>query len=67
MDKRFDELQNRLIDALEAAHQGVWDQSLVTDETYYSPVWWRMRGYEPDAALDNSLEGWCTLMTVPKC
>jgi diguanylate cyclase len=58
MDERFDELQNRLIDALEAAHQGVWDQSLVTDETYYSPVWYRMRGYEPYAALDNTLEGW---------
>jgi diguanylate cyclase len=50
--------QVRLIRALEAAHQGVWDQSLITDEAYYSPIWWRMRGYEPDAALDNSLEGW---------
>jgi diguanylate cyclase len=67
MDKRFDELQNRLIDALEAAHQGVWDQSLVTDETYYSPVWWRMRGYEPDAALDNSLEGWLLRVHPDDC
>ena len=50
--------QSRLIQALEAAHLGVWDQSLVTDDTYYSPIWWRMRGYEPDADLDNSLEGW---------
>lgn len=50
--------QSRLIQALEAAHQGVWDQSLVTDDTYYSPIWWRMRGYAPDAELDNSMEGW---------
>ncbi len=58
MDEGFGELQNRLIDALEAAHQGVWDQSLISDEKYYSPVWFRIRGYEPDAELDNSLEGW---------
>jgi diguanylate cyclase len=50
--------QNRWLNALEAAQQGVWDQSLVNDEVYYSPVWYRMRGYEPDADLDNSLEGW---------
>jgi diguanylate cyclase len=49
---------DRWLNALEAAQQGVWDQSLITDDTYYSPVWYRMRGYEPDAPLDNSLEGW---------
>jgi diguanylate cyclase len=49
---------NRLVQALEAAHQGVWDQSLVSEDKYYSPIWWSMRGYEPDADLDNSLEGW---------
>ena len=49
---------SRLVQALEAAHQGVWEQSLVTDEAYYSPIWWRMRGYEPDVELDNSLDGW---------
>lgn len=50
--------QDRMIHALEAADQGVWDQSLLTDNTYYSPVWWHMRGYEPDSNLDNSMEGW---------
>jgi diguanylate cyclase len=54
----LDVQQSRWLHALEAAQQGVWDQSLVSSETYYSPVWYRMRGYEPDAILDNSLEGW---------
>ncbi len=54
----FDDRQNRWIHALEAAGQGIWDQSLVNDEQYYSPLWYRIRGYEPDADLDNSLEGW---------
>jgi diguanylate cyclase len=56
--RSVDEHQVRLIQALEAADQGVWDQDLTTDESYYSPIWWRMRGYEPEADLDNSLEGW---------
>jgi diguanylate cyclase len=50
--------QDRLLQALEVAQHGVWDQSLVTDEVYYSPAWYRMRGYEPDTPLDNSLDGW---------
>ena len=49
---------DRMIHALEAADQGVWDQRLLTDNTYYSPVWWHMRGYAPDSNLDNSMEGW---------
>jgi diguanylate cyclase len=54
----LDQHQSRWLNALEAAQQGVWDQSLTSDVAYYSPIWWRMRGYEPDADLDNSLEGW---------
>ena len=57
-DARSASGKDRWLNALEAAQQGVWDQSLISNEEYYSPVWYRMRGYEPDASLDNSLEGW---------
>jgi diguanylate cyclase len=50
--------QSRWVHALDAAQQGVWDQNLVSGDDYYSPMWYRMRGYEPDTVLDNSLEGW---------
>lgn len=54
----FENNHARLINALEAAHQGVWQQSINDADNYYSPVWYRMRGYQPDAPLDNTMEGW---------
>lgn len=39
----------RMTLALEAATDGWWDWDLVTDDLFYSPRWWEMLGYAPDA------------------
>lgn len=43
------ESEERLRLAMEAAEEGLWDWNLVTDECYYSPAYYAMLGYPPDA------------------
>ncbi len=41
--------EERMTLALEAATDGWWDWDLVNGHLFYSPRWWSMLGYEPDA------------------
>jgi PAS domain S-box-containing protein len=41
--------EERMTLALEAATDGWWDWDLVTDDLFYSPRWWGMLGYAPNA------------------
>ncbi len=41
--------EERMTLALEAATDGWWDWDLVNGHLFYSPRWWGMLGYEPDA------------------
>lgn len=43
------ESEERLRLALEAADEGLWDWDLATDACYYSPGYYTMLGYPPDA------------------
>jgi len=42
--------------ALESAGQGVWETDLVKGTSFYSPMWKRIRGYDPDEVVDSSEE-----------
>lgn len=44
--------------ALEGAGQGVWDHNLIRETAYYSPAWYRMRGFEPGEDIDAELGPW---------
>ena len=50
--------------AMNFANVGLYDWDLITNTIYYSPVWKRMLGYEPDE-LKNELSVWEEL-TDPK-
>ena len=39
----------RLMLALKGSHDALWDWDLKHHRLYYSPRWWQMLGYEPDA------------------
>lgn len=47
--------------ALESAGQGVWDYDYRSRETFYSPVWSRMLGYEP-GELSGESDAWLALV-----
>jgi diguanylate cyclase (GGDEF)-like protein/PAS domain S-box-containing protein len=44
--------------ALEGAGQGVWDHDLVKGTAYYSPSWYKMRGFEDGENVDAELGSW---------
>lgn len=52
--------EERLNLALSATDLGMWDWNLVTNEVYYSPIWFSMLGYGPDE-LPQKLETWTSL------
>lgn len=43
--------------ALDAGEIGIWDWDIASGETYFSPGWVRMLGYEPDE-LDQKFSAW---------
>ncbi len=55
------ESQERLRLAMEATHDGIWDRNLVTGESYFSPRWFTMLGYEP-GELAASHDTWLELL-----
>ncbi len=52
--------EERLKLALTATNLGMWDWNLVTDEVYFSPIWFSMLGYGPDE-LPQQLNTWSSL------
>ena len=53
--------EERLNLALHATSLGLWDWNLVTNEVYYSPVWFSMIGYDPEE-LPHEYETWSSLL-----
>ncbi len=55
------ESEERLTLALDAANEGLWDWSVPTGETYLSPRFFTMLGYDPDE-LPQSYSTWVELL-----
>ncbi len=51
------ESERRLSMAISATADAIWEWSLVTDQTYYSPRWYEMLGYEENEVPMN-FDGW---------
>jgi len=47
--------------AMEASSDGIWDWDITTDNGYFSPAYYRMLGYEPDAFPPTG-QTWVTLI-----
>jgi PAS domain S-box-containing protein len=52
--------EERLNMALQATQLGMWDWNLVTNEVYFSPIWFSMLGYEADE-LSQEFDTWTSL------
>ena len=52
------ESERRWLFALESAGQGVWEADIVHNTVYYSPMWKRIRGYEPDEVINSDVNEW---------
>lgn len=46
--KKIQTSEIRLKSALESANEGLWEWDIVTNETYFSEIWYTMLGYEPN-------------------
>lgn len=55
------ESETRLMLALKGSHDALWDWDLKHHRLYYSPRWWQMLGYEPDA-LPVDAQLWRSMM-----
>jgi PAS domain S-box-containing protein len=51
----------RLILALEAANQGLWDWNLISGDAYLAPIFYRMLGYKP-GDFPATFSGWTSLL-----
>ncbi len=51
----------RLILALEAANQGLWDWNLISGDAYLTPIFYRMLGYKP-GDFPATFSGWTSLL-----
>jgi PAS domain S-box-containing protein len=57
----LEESESRWNFALESAGQGVWDYDYSERATFYSPMWARMLGYEPDE-VSTEADAWLALV-----
>ncbi len=57
----LEESESRWNFALESAGQGVWDYDYRRRDTFYSPMWFQMLGYEP-GEISNDTDAWLTLV-----
>ncbi|MCK5137915.1 MAG: PAS domain S-box protein [Bacteroidales bacterium] len=55
------ESEERLNLALQANNLGLWDWNVVTNEVYFSPIWFSMLGYKPDE-LPHEFDTWASLL-----
>jgi diguanylate cyclase (GGDEF)-like protein/PAS domain S-box-containing protein len=53
--------EERLSMALDATSDGLWDWNIKTGETYFSPRYYTMLGYEPNE-FEPSIQGWQSLL-----
>ncbi|MER2605419.1 MAG: PAS domain S-box protein [Siculibacillus sp.] len=60
-EKALEESESRWNFALESAGQGVWDYDYRRRDTFYSPMWSRMLGYEP-GELSGESDAWLALV-----
>jgi diguanylate cyclase (GGDEF)-like protein/PAS domain S-box-containing protein len=44
--------------ALESAGQGVWEADIANNSVYYSPMWKRIRGFDPDEEVSSDTATW---------
>ncbi|RNI15490.1 PAS domain S-box protein [Methanohalophilus sp. RSK] len=59
--KELEETKERFELAMDSANHGFWDWNLDTDETFFSPRYYTMLGYEP-GELPMNVDTWVGLM-----
>ncbi len=59
-EKQLHDNEKRLSYALNATSDSIWDWNFATGETYYSPRWFEMLGYE-NQEFEMNFEAWQTL------
>ena len=55
LEERLRTSQERLTLAMEASTDGLWDWNIETGETYYTPAYFRMLGYDPADFADRTV------------
>lgn len=61
MEEDIRQREERLRFILEGSRDGAWDTNLATGETYYSPRYAEMLGYQPDE-LEMTIDTWSSTM-----